>query len=47
MSKHFLLTLRVTPGRDGVRELRRLLKIAGRHEAIQKATVSESRRRPR
>jgi hypothetical protein len=31
MTKHFTLTLCVAPGRDGVRDLRALLKIAWRH----------------
>jgi hypothetical protein len=42
MTKHFTLTLRVASGRDGVRSLRTLLKIAGRHLGLRAVSVRES-----
>jgi hypothetical protein len=40
MTKHFTLTLRAAPGRDGVRDLRALLKIAWRHLGLRAVTVT-------
>jgi hypothetical protein len=42
MTKHFTLTLRVAPGRDGIRNLRALLKIAWRHFGLRAIDVRES-----
>src|SRR5690349_9598729 len=50
MTRHFALTLRVARGRDGIRNLRTLLKIAGRHlglRAIDVREINHSMRRRR
>jgi hypothetical protein len=42
MTQHFRLTLCVAPGRDGVRSLRALLKIAGRHLGLHAIACEET-----
>jgi hypothetical protein len=42
MTKHYTLTLRVAPGRGGVRNLRALLKIAWRHFGLRAVSVRET-----
>ena len=42
MSQHFTLTLRAASGRAGIRSLRALLKIAGRHLHLRAVDVREN-----
>jgi hypothetical protein len=42
MTKHFTLILRAASGRDGIRSLRTLLKIAGRHLGLRAVDVREN-----